>query len=76
MATPKSRIHIALDKNTLSLLNEMSQRTQKSVSSICAELIRQQIEDACAIQHIKSLGSIDIDSAILASNVRGMLDPD
>lgn len=77
MATKEPRINIALDKDTLALLKGIALTTQKSVSAICADFIRRQIEwdeDAYDIQCIQRMEKADLESAIPAADVRKMLD--
>ena len=77
MPTIESRVNIALDSSTLDLLRDISSKTQKSISAICADFIKRQLEwdeDAYDIQMIKSLGEIDESKAIPANEVKKMLD--
>lgn len=77
MPTIEPRVNISLDGDTLSLLREISLRTKKSVSAICSEFIRRQIEwdeDAYDIAMIKNLGAIDETQAIPAEDVKKILD--
>ena len=77
MPTIEPRVNIALDSSTLDLLRDISSKTKKSVSAICADFIKRQLEwdeDAYDIQMIKSLGEIDESKAIPANEVKKMLD--
>ena len=77
MATIEPRINIALDSNTLSLLREIAAKaTKRSISAICADFIKRQIElaeDAYDIKLIKSLGKINLEEAIPMEEVRKTL---
>ncbi len=76
MATIEKRVNIALDSNTLSLLKEIAINTKKSVSAICAEFVKKQIEfdeDAYDIKLIKSLGEIDLNKAVSSNEARKIL---
>ena len=76
MPTIEPRVNIALDSSTLDLLRDISSKTKKSVSAICADFIKRQLEwdeDAYDIQMIKSLGEIDENKAIPANEVKKML---
>ena len=77
MPTIEPRVNIALDSSTLELLRNISSKTQKSISAICADFIKRQLEwdeDAYDIRMIKSLGEIDESKAIPANEVKKMLD--
>lgn len=77
MATIEPRINIALDSNTLSLLREIAKTTKRSISAICADFVKRQIEldeDAYDIKLIKSLGEINLNEAIPAEETRKILD--
>ncbi len=77
MPTIEPRVNIVLDSSTLDLLRDISSKTKKSVSAICADFIKRQLEwdeDAYDIQMIKSLGEIDESKAIPANEVKKMLD--
>lgn len=77
MPTIEPRVNIALDSSTLDLLRDISSKTKKSVSAICADFIKRQLEwdeDAYDIQMIKSLGEIDESKAIPANEVKKILD--
>lgn len=76
MATIEPRINIALDSNTLSFLREIAKATRRSISAICADFVKRQIEldeDAYDIKLIKSLGEINLNEAIPAEEVRKTL---
>ena len=77
MPTIEPRVNIALDSSTLDLLRDISSKTKKSISAICADFIKRQLEwdeDAYDIQMIKSLGEIDESKAIPANEVKKILD--
>ena len=77
MPTIEPRVNIALDSSTLDLLRDISSKTKKSVSAICADFIKRRLEwdeDAYDIQMIKSLGEIDESKAIPANEVKKILD--
>lgn len=77
MPTIEPRVNIALDSSTLDLLRDISSKTKKSVSAICADFIKRQLEwdeDAYDIRMIRRLGSIDETKAIPADEVKKMLD--
>ena len=77
MPTIEPRVNIALDSSTLDLLRDISSKTKKSISAICSDFIKRQIEwdeDAYDIQMIKSLGEIDESKAIPANEVKKILD--
>lgn len=77
MATIDPRVNIALDRDTLSTLKEIAHNTKKSVSAICAEFVKRQLEfdeDAYDLKLIKSLGNIDEIEAISSEEARKLLD--
>jgi hypothetical protein len=62
MATVEPRVNIALDHHTLNMIKQIAQQTKQSISKICADLIRRQIEydeDAYYISLIRQMGDID-----------------
>lgn len=77
MATIEPRVNIALDSDTLSLLREIARNTKRSISAICADFVKKQIEldeDAYDIKLIKNLGKINLDEAVSAEEARKILD--
>jgi predicted DNA-binding protein len=77
MATIEPRVNIALDSNTLNLIKQISSQTKQSVSKICAELIRKQIEydeDAYYISLIEQMGDIDQKPRISSQEMQRRLD--
>lgn len=77
MATIEPRVNIALDSDTLSLLREIARNTKRSISAICADFVKKQIEldeDAYDIKLIKNLGKINLDEALPAKETRKILD--
>ncbi|MDR2782083.1 MAG: hypothetical protein LBB21_06580 [Holosporaceae bacterium] len=77
MATIEPRVNIALDSNTLNLIKQISSQTKQSVSKICAELIRKQIEydeDAYYINLIEQMGNIDQKPRISSKEMQRRID--
>jgi hypothetical protein len=62
MATIEPRVNIALDYSTLNMIKQIAHQTKQSVSKICSDLIRKQIEydeDAYYINLINQMGDVD-----------------
>jgi predicted DNA-binding protein len=77
VATIEPRVNIALDSNTLNMIKQISSQTKQSVSKICAELIRKQIEydeDAYYISLIEQMGNIDQKPRISSQEMQRRLD--
>jgi predicted DNA-binding protein len=76
MATIEPRVNIALDHVTLSTIKQLADRTKQSVSKICADLIKKQIEydeDAYYIGLINQMGDIDQKPRISAQEMEQRL---
>ncbi|MDR0632157.1 MAG: hypothetical protein LBF54_02895 [Holosporaceae bacterium] len=77
MATVEPRVNIALDYATLSMIKQIAHQTKQSVSKICADLIKRQIEhdeDAYYIGLINQMGDIDQKPRISAQEMQRRLD--
>jgi hypothetical protein len=77
MATVEPRVNIALDSSTLNMIRQISSQTKQSVSKICAELIRKQIEYdeyAYYISLIEQMGDIDQKPRISSPEMQRRLD--
>jgi hypothetical protein len=77
MATIEPRVNVALDCATLSTIKQIANRTKQSVSRICADLIRKQIEqdeDAYYINLINQIGDIDQKPKISSQEMQRRLD--
>jgi hypothetical protein len=76
MATVEPRVNIALDHATLSTIKQLADRTRQSISKICADLIKRQIEydeDAYYIALINQMGDIDQKPRISAQEMEQRL---
>ncbi|MDR2401984.1 MAG: hypothetical protein LBD32_00760 [Cytophagales bacterium] len=77
MATIEPRVNIALDSTTLSTIKQIANQTKQSVSKICADLIRKQIEhdeDAYYIGLIRQMGNVDKKPRISSQEMQKRLD--
>jgi hypothetical protein len=77
MATIEPRVNIALDCATLGIIKHIANQTKQSVSKICAELIRKQIEydeDAYYISLIEQMGNINQKPRISSQEMQRRLD--
>ena len=76
MATIEQRVNVALDGATLNLIKETANITNRSVSKVCADLIKKQIEndeDAYYIKLINEMGDIDAKPKISSSEMHRRL---
>jgi hypothetical protein len=77
MATIAPRVNIALDHTTLDMIKQIANQTKQSVSKICTDLIKKQIEsdeDAYYIRLINEMGNIDQKPRINADEMQQHLD--
>lgn len=77
MATIEPRVNIALDHHTLRMIKQIANHTKQSISKICADLIKRQIEydeDAYYIGLIRQMGDIDQKTRISAQEMERRLD--
>lgn len=77
MATREPRINIALDRESHEILKLLAKKTSKSVSMLCAEFIRKQIEwdeDAYDLQYIQGLCDVDLSQTYSDEEVQRKLD--
>jgi hypothetical protein len=77
MATTEPRVNVALDCATLSIIKQLAHQTKQSVSRICADLIRKQIEydeDAYYLSLINQIGDIDQKPRISSQEMQRRLD--
>jgi predicted DNA-binding protein len=77
MPTIEARINVALDRSTLSVIKRIAQNTNKSVSRICADFIKKQIEDdedAYYVKLLEQIGDIDSKPKISSQEMRRRLD--
>lgn len=59
MATIEQRVNVALDGATLNLIKEVANITNRSLSKVCADLIKKQLEDDEDVYYIKLLNEMD-----------------
>jgi predicted DNA-binding protein len=77
MATIEPRVNIALDCATLNTIKQLANRTKQSISKICADMIKRQIEhdeDAYYIGLINQMGDFDQKPRISAQEMERRLD--
>jgi hypothetical protein len=77
MATIEPRVNVALDHFTLSTIKLIANRTKQSISRICADLIKRQIEydeDAYYINLISQMGDFDRKPRISSQEMQRRLD--
>ncbi|MDR2598498.1 MAG: hypothetical protein LBC25_02150 [Holosporales bacterium] len=78
MATIEPRVNISLDYTTLRTIKQIANQTKRSVSRVCADLIKSQIEydeDAHYIKLIDEMGdNLDKKSRISAEEMQRRLD--
>jgi hypothetical protein len=77
MATIEPRVNVALDHFTLSTIKQIASRRRQSISRICADLIRKQIEDdedAYYINLISQMGDFNQKPKISSQEMQRRLD--
>ncbi|MDR1032005.1 MAG: hypothetical protein LBL30_02690 [Holosporales bacterium] len=77
MSTVEPRINIALDHSTLNIIKQIANHTKRSISKICVNLIKRQIEydeDAYYIGLIEQMGDIDQKPRISSEEMQRRLD--
>ncbi|GHS92458.1 hypothetical protein AGMMS49949_04590 [Alphaproteobacteria bacterium] len=77
MATVEPRVNISLDRSTLGIIREIAKNTKQSISKICTDLIKKQIEDdedAYYIRLIRTMGDREDQPKISAAEMERRLD--
>jgi predicted DNA-binding protein len=77
MPTIDPRINIVLDHSTLNVIRQIAQNTKKSVSRICADFIKKQIEDdedAYYVNLIEQMGDVESKPKISSKEMQRRLD--
>ncbi|MDR2464449.1 MAG: hypothetical protein LBD36_02460 [Holosporales bacterium] len=77
MPTAEPRINVVLDRSTLSVIKQIAKNTNKSVSRICADFIKKQIdddEDAYYVKLLEQIGDIGSKPKISSKEMYRRLD--
>jgi hypothetical protein len=75
--TVEPRINIVLDHATLGIIKQVAQNTNQSVSRVCADFIKKQIdndEDAYYVKMLEQIGDIDNKPKINSQEMHRRLD--
>ena len=76
MAAIEQRVNVALDKSTLHFVKEVANITNRSVSKVCADFVKKQIEsdeDVYYIKLINEMGDINTKPKIGSSEMHRRL---